>query len=190
MVSKVGRSAQPTELGFTLIEAMAVVVIVGILAVIATYSVRKYVHSAKTSEALGIIASTKAAQESYKDETFGYLPVSLDVNTDYYPDNAKYGRDKMQWGADKSAGGTTGAAWRQLGVTAPGPVRFVYTCVVSNDPTSTITAPQDITIGNWPSGASGKPWYVIKAMADFDGTGTKTVFVGTSFTGDIFSAND
>jgi prepilin-type N-terminal cleavage/methylation domain-containing protein len=181
-----------SEVGFTLVELMAVVVITGILAVIAVYSVRKYVASSKTSEATEMIGSIKAAEESYKDETFAYLPVSTDFSkAQAYPTNFKPGPQKAQWGG--AGPGSTG--WQQLGVTTSNPVVFAYACVVGAA-NSTVTAPSsdsgNITISGFPS-TLGTPWYVVKAYSDLSGSNDPsqyTVFVGTSFSGDIFSANN
>jgi hypothetical protein len=153
--------------------------------------VSRYVASSKTGEAVQMIGAIKAAQESYKDETFQYLSISKDVSSSgsFYPhDSAKAtpGRQKVQWGGGS---GTVPDRWRVLGVNPSGPVLFAYACAAGAANTSVVGAGDDISIGNWPT-SLGEPWYVVKARADLDGGGPETVFVGTSFTTQLFSANE
>jgi type IV pilus assembly protein PilA len=173
--------------GFTLIELMITVVIVTILAGVATYGVSKYIAASKTGEAVQLIGSIKAAQESYKDETFEYLDVSgSKAVTNYYPTNSSPGQRKVQWGG---APDDIANRWRTLGVNPSGPVLFVYACAAGG-PTDSVAALETMTVGNWPTGAQGTPWYVVQAKADLDAGGNLTMYAVGSFTTQVFSAND
>lgn len=176
--------------GFTLVELMIVVVIAGVLATVAVYGVSRYIASAKTSEAVQMIGAIKTAQESYLDETFQYLSVADDVTTNasFYPHDflsTLPGRDKVQWGA-----GTSDVAnrWRELGVTPAGPVLFAY-ATTAGGPGTVASPGSDASIGSWPT-TLGRPWYIVKAKADLDGGGASSVFVGVSFTTQIFITNE
>jgi len=170
-----------------MIELMVVVVLVGILATIASVSVKKYVASSKTTEAIHMIGAIKAAQETYKDETFTYLNVSpgLSAASDFYPNNPKPGQQKMNF----AGSGAGKANWEALGVHEDAPVLFVYACTAGKAGENPTPTGSDISVTNWPTAAATKPWYVVKARADLDGDGVNTVFITGSFAGEIFSAN-
>jgi prepilin-type N-terminal cleavage/methylation domain-containing protein len=174
--------------GFTLVELMIVVVIVGILGTLAVYGTRRYISSSKTGEAIQLISSIKSGEEAYKDETFSYLDVTGSLKT-FYPSNPKPGQAKVMWGGGDA---NIVARWNSIGVQPTAPVLFVYACRAGG-PDDKVDDPSDngdISVGNWPTTAPGTPWYVVKARADLDSGGTLTTYVAPSFTNQIFSANE
>ncbi|MEZ4232694.1 MAG: type II secretion system protein [Polyangiaceae bacterium] len=171
---------QSRSRGFTLIEMMVVVVIVGILATLAVIGVRKYILASKSNEAIHMIGSIKAAQEAYKAETFQYLKVSDKID-DFYPRDP--GEYKSAWNNPSHADFDK---WNTLGVEAGGPVQFGYACVAGVGGTD--APPTDLgTTATVPiPTASGEPWYVVRASSDFDGDGTDSVYISSNSTSEIY----
>ncbi|HEX6276962.1 MAG TPA: type II secretion system protein [Polyangiaceae bacterium] len=172
------RRTRSAARGFTLVELMVVVAIVGILAALAVYGVRRYITVSKTAEAIEIINSVRAAQEAYRDETFTYLSTTANLTT-YHPEAPQGRKRSWQGGSD--------AAWAQLGVGASAPVSFGYACVAgaANSTVASIGAPVTASLG-YPT-TSPTPWYIVKAVGDDDADGIYSALVGSSFTDEIYS---
>jgi prepilin-type N-terminal cleavage/methylation domain-containing protein len=73
----------------TLVELMIVVVIIGILAAIATVGYKRYVGRARLSEAHAVLAELSAKEQLYFMEVGAYVPARADDNlTQPSPDDA------------------------------------------------------------------------------------------------------
>jgi prepilin-type N-terminal cleavage/methylation domain-containing protein len=174
---------------FTLAELLAVVVIIGVLATLATAGYRKYVLSSRSAEAVHMIGSIEAAQESYRAETFSYLDVTsgaLKEDTNLYPQGeTPSGGRKWAW---ENSTHPDAPKWFRLGIHTNEAVRFGYACRAGSGQVASYADPGIDGELNWPT--STGPWYVVRAVADHDPGGKKATFVGSSFTSEIYSENE
>jgi len=168
--------------GFTLVEMMAVVVIVGILAIVGISVLRNHAFGAKVTEATAMIQSIRAAEERWRAETTTYLNVSTDL-TSWYP-MGNPGRTKYHW---VQTGGANAAQWQLLNPTAPTPVQWGY-AVVAGKPGAALPTLQLVNAPTWPS-APQYHWYVIQAKGDVDEDGVAAYCAASSLTGEVACEN-
>jgi len=124
------RLVRKAESGFTLVELMIVVAIIGILAAVAIPNFRNYQMKAKTSEAKVNLGAIRTSQESYAAENDAY------VSNTSYPAMVK--GSKTSW-ASASAGNFT-----SIGFAPAGDVYYAYAMNASGQTTFDIVASADI----------------------------------------------
>jgi prepilin-type N-terminal cleavage/methylation domain-containing protein len=154
--------------GFTLVELMIVVAILGILAAVSLPSLSSYIYKSKAVEATGFLNEMKSRQESYRADFGQYCDVSGG------PDNlfpSATPRSTVQdWPNPIPPPNDT---WTQLGVVPPGRKSlFVYSMVAGVPPAVPSAAGFSSN-----RGFNGTDfWFIATALGDLDGDGTRVRF--------------
>ena len=167
------------EKGFTLIELMIVVVILGVLASIAIASYRRYIIKARTSEAQGFVTQIKMAQDAYMTNFGQYAFVSDNCNTwdpNTCDDNAVCGtipgKDRLKWtGVD--------ADWVFLNFAPTTPLYFQVQ-TVAGAPNQACNGCTAYTVDFCNEVNTTDHWYIVRARGNGDEDGFQSFFGTTN----------
>ncbi|MCB9543568.1 MAG: prepilin-type N-terminal cleavage/methylation domain-containing protein [bacterium] len=163
--------------GFTLVELMIVVVIIGVLAVLAITGYRKYTYAARNAEAQQFLGAVRAAQQMYF-EAFGRY--CGEVNPDLWPAEMPNGETgKINWDSPDNPLPEDNA-WYQLGIRSPGRVWFQYSLAAGEPGENGGRAIRD----------NRKHWFWAQANGDFNADGTTSTFEVTSEKADVYIENE
>jgi len=167
--------------GFTLVELLAVVAMIGILAAIATVGYRRYLHSAAVASAKAVVGSIRISQESIRAETLAYLNCST-TTTNWYP-SVPNGKKKHFNNPSHS----DDACWRMLNVVTDSPTTFGFT-VVAGAPGAAMPSPVTQQKPTWPT--TTEPWYMVQAAGNADNDGTFCYLLSSSLNGEVYVENE
>ena len=149
--------------GFTLIELMIVVSILGILAAVAIPSLVGYIYKARTVEGTSFLSEIRGRQESYRSDFDQYCDVS-GTQASWFPVGAPTASARA-WAA-----GAIPLGWTQLGAVPPGRQSLFSYSVVANVPG--VTPGAQMADGDDRGYSGNDYWFIATAVADLDGDGT------------------
>ncbi len=177
----------PARRGFTLIELMVVIAMVGILAALAVDGVSTYFSSARSVDARSGVSAVSVAQEMYKAEFGVYADVSPSRSTDWYPGDPQKGKARYSWQQPGHAlwqGNGIRPGWQDLEL----PLGEFHGggCTTDAGGATQLATLGDETIAGLSLGFTPqKDWYVVVCATDLDGDGELRIVGGSSLISEV-----
>jgi prepilin-type N-terminal cleavage/methylation domain-containing protein len=172
--------------GFTLVEVMVVVVIIGVLAVLGISALRKRAGQSNMTNGMAAVRAIAAAQEQYR----ALNQIYFDVPTGWYPTPMPAPGTKVSfWMAARGGGHEASNNWYRLSPDIRQPVQFQFRADAGDPDPSPPPAPATPSI-TLPAVPPNEPWYLIQARADADGDGVICYIAAASWSREVVSVDD
>jgi len=166
--------------GFSLIELMIVVAILGVLAALAIPAFNRYIARGKLAEATAFLQNIRAQQESYRQAYGRYMGIA-----EFHPETV--GVNKVPWDPSQALK----AQWDMLGVAPAGKyVYFQYAVGCGGPHVDNCTDVQDEGSKAFDFDLASKHWWVGVAHGDLDNDGDLSTIVVNSERDDTFMENE
>jgi type IV pilus assembly protein PilA len=166
-----------------MVELLAVIAMVGILAAVATVGYRRYINGAQIADAKATIGAIRIAEESYRSETMSYL----DCPGGWYPNAGVPDHRRHHWHQPTHADYN---CWRQLNVVNDSPTKYTFRLSAgrAGDGTGGVLAAAWDVPPVFPA-TPNEAWYVVEGIGDVDEDGIQSRLVSGSFSGEIYVEN-
>jgi prepilin-type N-terminal cleavage/methylation domain-containing protein len=171
--------------GFTLVELMIVVAIVGVLAVVAGTAYRRYMDAGRVAEVNAMIGEFRVKEEAYKAEAGVYLATTTVGETDYWPVLQASGEPKLKFYTPAPA------SWTTLGLQPPRQQMYCGYVVVAGPGGAWPATAGTLGKALWNNAAPALPFFYVNASCDNDGNpAVNSTFTAGSVSTVVVSKNE